>query len=350
MRVHSALGDNRRLLVGAVVLVAIAVSACSAARGSSRPIVSPTTVAPALAVAITDAPRTPSSGDDGDLSGYPTKRPYALVTARPTAGGNPVPTAASHIPAGSVSIGAKFDEQVVDADHDGLIDQLVLTTTINVPIPGQYMVNVRLEDPSGALVQSTGTGEISLVAGSQPLSLVLDGKYIYQSGRWGPYSPVVTVVYFGEKSKIVLQDARLEQTQSYDYVQFQHERIAVDPRSLSSKGVDTNGDGLYDELRITGIVTVEDPGVYAINSGLYGAAPFGQIAAEYMAFQLAAGPNLFTVVYKGSDIAKSGQDGPYTLFDFAIYLKADPMNDLVSAGSLHPEYKTPAFKASQFGG
>jgi hypothetical protein len=348
MRVHSALGDNRRLLVGAVVLVALAVSACSAARGSNRP----TAAQPAQAIVITDAPRTPNSGDDGDLSAYPTKRPYALVTARPTAGGGQLPTATSHVPAGSVgvSVGAHFDEQVVDADHDGLIDQLVLTTTINVPIPGQYMVNVRLEDQSGAMVESTGTGEISLVAGSQPLSLVLDGKYISQSGRWGPYSPVVTVVYFGQKSKIVLEDARLEQTHSYDFMQFQHERITVDPRSLSSKGVDTNGDGLYDELRITGIVTVEDPGVYAINSGLYGSAPSGQIAAEYMAFQLAAGQNLFTVVYKGSDIVKSGQDGPYTLFDFAIYLKADPMNDLVSAGSLHPEYKTPAFKASQFGG
>jgi hypothetical protein len=247
---------------------------------------------------------------------------------------------------GNVRIGPKFDEEVVDSDHDGLIDQLVLSTAIEVPVQGQYMVNIRLEDAAGHQVESTGTGEISLVAGSQALKLVLEGKYIYQWGQWGPYTPVVTVVYFGRESKIVLQDARLDSTHSYDYRQFQHERIVVDPRSLAAKGADTNGDGLYDELRVTGIVSVEEPGVYAINSGLYGAAPSGQIAAEYMTFQLVAGRNTFTVVYRGSDIAKAGQDGPYTVFDFAIYLKADPMNEL---GSVHASYKTQAFKANQFG-
>ncbi|HEX7492560.1 MAG TPA: hypothetical protein VF337_12750 [Candidatus Limnocylindrales bacterium] len=344
------------LVWGAVgLIVALVVCACSNARLSGRPsdgtkpVTGPTATtaaAPAQAILITDAPATPGVGD-GDCCAYGTRRPYALVTARPTPGGVQVPTATSQAPAGNIRIGPKFDEQVVDSDQDGLIDQLVLITTIEVPTGGQYMVNIRLEDASGYQVQSTGTGEISLVSGSQPLKHVLEGKYIYQWGRWGPYTPVVTVVYFGRESKIVLQDSRLEPTHSYDYRQFQHERIVVDPRSLTAEGADTNGDGLYDQLRITGIVNVEEPGVYAINSGLYGAGPFGQVAAEYMTFQLSAGPNIFTVVYKGSDIAKSGQDGPYTVFDFAIYVKADPMNEI---GSVHPNYVTPAFKVGQFGG
>ncbi len=257
--------------------------------------------------------------------------------------------ATSHASAahGTVTVSSKFDEQVADTDRDGLIDKLILTPTITVPTAGDYMANVQLLDASGFQIESAGTGEIHLAAGSQPLTLEFHGTFIYGSGRWGPYTPVVTIVYFGVVSRILLGDARLDQTQAYDYMQFQHDRTAADPKSWSSKGVDTNGDGLYDELDITGTVTVETPGLYAINSGLYGNNPFGQVAAEYMKFQLVVGANPITLVYKGSDIANSGQDGPYTLDYVEIYVSADAMD---VPGPLRLHYATPPYKASQFGG
>ena len=309
----------------------------------------PSATAAAIPTALLVPAGAVSGGSsDGDCCAPPTRRPYALVTARPTATGN-LPAATSNVsaPAGNVSVDPRFQEQVVDTDQDGLIDQLVLTTTIKVPAAGEYMVNTALLDQERSQIESTGTGEISLVAGTQPLSLVYDGANIYEAGCWGPYTPIVTIVYFGKATTILLEDERLDRTQAYDFRQFQHDRVSVDVRSLSSKGVDTNADGLYDELDITGVVTVEDPGLYIVNSGLYGNAPPGQIADEYVTFQLAAGPNQFTVVYLGSDIAASHEDGPYSLFDMEIYLQSDPMGDL---DSVHPHYVTPAYKASQFGG
>ncbi len=283
----------------------------------------------------------------GDCCALGTKQPYALVTARPTTAGSRKPAATSNVSAaaGSVTVSSKFDEQAVDSNQDGLIDELILTPTINVPTAGNYMANAYLFDQSGVEVARAGTGEIPLVAGSQPLPLEFGGTYIYKSGQWGPYTPVVTVSYEGAVTALVLRDAQLDQTQAYDYMQFQHDRIAVDPKSMSSKAVDTNGDGLYDELDITGTVTVETPGLYALNSGLYGSNPFGQVAAEYMTFQLVAGANSFTLVYKGSDIAKSGVDGPYTLLNLAAYLSADPMD---APGPIRLNYATPPYKASQF--
>jgi hypothetical protein len=144
---------------------------------------------------------------------------------------------------------------------------------------------------------------------------------------------------------IELDDVVLGETAAYDYMQFQHDRIAVDPKSLSSKAVDTNGDGLFDELDLTGTVTVENAGQYSINSGLYANNPWGQVAAEYMTFQLSAGPNRVTLVYKGSDIAKAGQDGPYLVPTLTIYLTADPMGDMPLG---FVQYTTAAYKASQF--
>jgi hypothetical protein len=250
--------------------------------------------------------------------------------------------------AGDVTFSPGFDEQVVDSNRDGLIDKLVLTPTITIPSAGEYQALAKLVDASGFEVATNGQGAVNLAAGSQPISLEFDGKYIYQSGRWGPYTLEVTIDRsLPLPTTIDVADARLGQTAVYDYMQFQHDRIAVDPKSMSSKAVDTNGDGLYDELDITGTVTVETPGLYALNSGLYGNKPFGQVAAEYMTFQLAAGANSFTLVYKGSDIAKSGVDGPYTLLDLDVYLSADPMD---APGPIQLNYSTPPYKASQFAG
>ena len=92
-------------------------------------------------------------------------------------------------------------------------------------------------------------------------------------------------------------------------------------------------------------MTVETAGQYSINSGLYANNPWGQVAAEYMTFQLSAGPNRVTLVYKGSDIAKAGQDGPYYVPTIDVYLTADPMSDLPIG---FVQYTTAAYEASQF--
>ena len=249
------------------------------------------------------------------------------------------------VAAGLVTLSSTFQEQVVDSDHDGLIDELDLTPTITVAVTGKYMANANLYDRYGAQVTGDLDGEIDLVAGAQPLKLRFGGKYIYESGRWGPYTLRVTVTHDTPAATIELDDAKLGDTAAYDYMQFQHNRLAVDPKSLSSKAVDTNGDGLFDELDVTGTVTVETAGTYDINSGLYGSHPWDQVAAEYMQFQFSPGENKFTVVYKGSDIAASSQDGPYEVPSFVVYLAADPMAD---APSSSVNYMTAPYPARQF--
>jgi hypothetical protein len=250
------------------------------------------------------------------------------------------------VAAGGVILGPALDEQVVDSDHDGLIDRLVLTPTITVPESGTYVASGRLFDESGVEVTMGGPGEISLVAGTQPVPLEFGGRYIYESGRWGPYTLKVTIEHEeAGHTTIELDGAVAGETATYDYMQFQHDRIAVDQKSLVSKAVDTNGDGLFEELDLSGTVTVENAGLYEITSGLYAQSPWGQVAAEYMEFQWSAGKNQFTVVYKGADIAKSGQDGPYQVPTLDIYLKADPMADRPIGFAA---YKTAAYQASQF--
>jgi hypothetical protein len=304
-----------------------------------------------VAVADTKGNSTPISVTrvgTGHWTGHATFSAVGDFVIRASTSGSRMRTAMSdvQVSAGDVTLSSTFAEQLVDSDHDGLANELRIASMITVRSAGNYMANAQLVDQTGFLVATAVTGEIQLVAGTQPLSLEFDGYLIYKAGRWGPYTVEVTIVHETTTGNMIeVDDARLGQTAAYDYMQFQHDRIAVDPASISSKAVDTNGDGLFDELDLSGTVTVETPGLYAINSALLGNRLFGQVASEYMTFQLAAGASPFTIVYKGSDIAASGVDGPYTLLNLDVYLNADPMSD---NGGISLDYTTAAYKASQF--
>jgi hypothetical protein len=251
------------------------------------------------------------------------------------------------VAAGDVTVSSSFTEDVGDTDHDGLIDELVLTPTITVPVAGKYMANATLVDQSGAQVTTDLDGEIDLVSGAQPLKLRFGGQYIYESGRWGPYTLHVTIVHDASTATTIeVDDAVLGQTAAYDYMQFEHDRISVDRKSLKSTAVDTNGDGLFDELDVTGTVTVENGGLYHVNALMYADNPSDYVAGAYMTVQLAAGPNTFKLVYYGSEIAKAGRDGPYQVPSLVVYLEADPMGDMPDVSV---DYATAAYKASQFG-
>ena len=132
--------------------------------------------------------------------------------------------------AGDVSFGSGFDEQAVDSDRDGFIDQLVLTPTITIPSAGEYQARAKLLDASGAEVTTNAQGASNLAAGSQPLRLEFDGKDVRRSGRWGPYTLLVTVVRSLPVPFIIdIADARLGQTAAYDYMQFQPDRPLESP-------------------------------------------------------------------------------------------------------------------------
>jgi hypothetical protein len=247
---------------------------------------------------------------------------------------------------GNVSLSSTFHEEGVDSDRDGLVDQLVLTPTITVATGGEYMANAKLLDESGVEVASNGQGEMSLVAGTQPLRLEFDGSLIYKSGRWGPYTLDVTIVHItSTATTIELADAQLGETAAYDYRQFQHDRVSFDPDSFATLAVDTNGDGLYEELDFTGTVTVETAGLYEINTSIYADNPWEHVAMASTTAQLVEGQNKFKLVFKGSDIARSGRDGPYIEEGLLAYLDSDPMDAQPTEGG---RCATQPYTAGQF--
>jgi hypothetical protein len=251
---------------------------------------------------------------------------------------------------GDVTVSSTFGEQLVDTDRDGLANSLVISPTITVPAAGKYMVNARLVDSTGTEVSRAGTGEIDLASGSNKLDLEFDGASIFKSGRSGPYRIVdVTVVHDApQKTTTEASIDVLGATKAYDYMQFQHDRVAIDWSALTSKTVDTDGDGKFEQLQLSGFATVETAGEYVINAGLYADNPWDSVGWTDITVQLSAGRNPFTLIFKGSAIAASGRDGPYVVSGFNCYLKASGgFESLPQPTNAHT---TSAYKATQFGG
>jgi hypothetical protein len=248
--------------------------------------------------------------------------------------------------AGDVSVSPTFKVREEDPNTDGLIDQLILTPTVTVADAGEYTVRGTLYDQAGVAVGHSSGDEQALTPGAQAVDITFDGNYIYKSGRWGPYTLHVTVMHEAAgTTTIELDDAVLGQTAAYDYLQFEHMRITIDDTSIKAVAVDTNGDGYFEEVRLTGSISVETADTYTITADLLVNDPWDDVARQVVEVKLPAGSSTFTVVFDGSDIAKSGRDGPYEVSPVSVDLNGSPLHNSYTAW---PASRTPSYKASQF--
>jgi acylphosphatase len=132
-------------------------------------------------------------------------------------------TAGISVSTGNISIGSGFTEQLLDTDGDGLANQLEITASVTALSPGSYLMTADLADSHGTEVSSGSSGAVSLVSGTQPVSIAFDGASIYKSGLPGPYH-FVNVRLTNEsnyRDTVQLADD-LGATKAYDYHTFQH--------------------------------------------------------------------------------------------------------------------------------
>jgi hypothetical protein len=132
-------------------------------------------------------------------------------------------TANVSVSKGNVTFGSGFTEQLLDTDGDGLANQLELTASVTALSPGKYLMTADLVNANGTEVSSGSSGEVSLVAGTQPLAITFDGASIYKSGLSGPYR-LVNVTLTDESVDLLTEAVvpDLGATEAYDYHVFQH--------------------------------------------------------------------------------------------------------------------------------
>jgi len=111
-------------------------------------------------------------------------------------------------------------------------------------------------------------------------------------------------------------------TRPYTPSQFQRDPIFLsgDP---TDTGIDLEGDGLYDLLRVVVPVNVLQAGSYRVSARLVD--PDGQaVTGMSTTVELEAGANSLALDFEGRQISASVLDGPYQVWDFIIASSQTP--------------------------
>ena len=208
----------------------------------------------------------------------------------------------------AATLQAPQEETAIDANGNGIMDELVIRTDIDVTTSDVYIVNVALKDPQG--VEITGDYLVQyLQSGTSTQEIHLPGSAIANHGVDGPYAV-----------EILLRDDRTGNTldmvafNTISYLATDFEQLVHFQPPYTTETIDSDSDGLYELL-------IVDVGVYSDLSGdsvFWGILKDG--SGDWVATSDTASPYLFigdntaSLKFNGKEIAASGLEGPYSLY------------------------------------
>ena len=236
-------------------------------------------------------------------------------------------------------------DQGVDTNGDGLFDHIAIAFDVEVEEPGAYTLTAVLRAGSDQALVSGG--EATLPTGASTVTVPFGADSIRKFlGVDGPYAITdVVLTRLGDATlgeRVADRRASFGNTQPYTLAQLQRP-ITIIPAGLVDQGVDTDADGLFDLLRVTFDVDTRQFGSYTWTGDLR--APDGTVLGIASGQGvLDAGVTTVEFVFPGLPIGESGQDGPYTVGNVAVY---GPPN---AAAVLDELGRTQAYSASQFEG
>ncbi|MGC1122288.1 MAG: PKD domain-containing protein [Candidatus Methanofastidiosia archaeon] len=207
-----------------------------------------------------------------------------------------------------------FQDQGVDEDGDGFFDMLSVDVEVNVSQSGRYSISADLvgyyEDPISYAVTYK-----DLKAGNQIITLYFDGQDINQSAIDGPYRLSYLGLHDSEGNLIDLEE-KIYLTASYSYSDFQKPYVVFN-NNYADYGVDTNGNGLYDNLTIEIGLDVNKGGTYTIQGKLHDSnGCYIDYSTEEVFLNI--GSQTASLEFDGSKINQNGFVGPLILRDVVI--------------------------------
>ncbi len=195
-------------------------------------------------------------------------------------------------------------EAAVDADGDGLYDYVEATLALDVRQTSELRLQGAL-GKDGQTLAEAGTVQ-TLDSGPAQVALRFDGAGLRRAGLDGPYEGSVNLIDADGATIDGLQFT----TGPYSSDSFS--ALLVPQGPSSDQGIDTNGNGLYDLLRVDFGAEVGKAGSYLLTGVLRGA---GSSSVVYADSQLVApaGPTTIRLEFPGPVINALGLDGPYTV-------------------------------------
>jgi len=269
-----------------------------------------------------------------------------LVSAEGTSGGTAfsrVTSTQAAVASTGASLNDSYAEGLFDTNGDGLYNTLVITTGVRVTDTASYRLVGMLTDTEGNYVVDAAT-EITLTVGVTDIPLLFSGETIARSGLDGPYQLRNLALLDLSSATPVRADYRAlaYTTSAYTYNQFQRDPIIVSIYA-TDQGVDTNGNGKHDLLRVNASIDVRYAGTYTVTARLLD-ADWQDVASVYTTTNLVTGTNAISLDFNGAAISALRRDGPYRVGDVVITYGFDPVTYLL----ISDFYTTQAYNYTDF--
>jgi hypothetical protein len=200
-----------------------------------------------------------------------------------------------------------YTDQGIDNNEDGLYDNLLIFIGINVTTPGDYSVGATLYDDTGDII--TNARNVSyLDVGYHNITLSYDGIILYHHGKNGPYILRYLGLSGHNQYDFILNAYN---TSAYNITDFQKTSARFNG-NYSDMGVDTDNNGLFEYLSVTGGINVTSAGNYTLSGSLYDSNESFIVLASNRTY-LNVGTQSMQLPFNGSKIFHHGVNGQYII-------------------------------------
>lgn len=202
-----------------------------------------------------------------------------------------------------------------DQDLDGLYEDLVIQETIEVHEAGWYRVDGYLMDSQWNQLQDRK--DIFLEPGQYQVCLKFSGARLLRNGIEGPFEIVVNLYDVDWN----VMDSEYQWVSEYTLDQFEPLAKFLPPHK--EKGLDIDGDGKFEYIKVIATVEISVPGEYSLWTYLRDSN--GELVeTSYTWVTLKAKVQTIVVLIPANNIVSIGTDGPYTIWmsltDSSLYL------------------------------
>ncbi|OQW91678.1 MAG: hypothetical protein BWK78_03925 [Thiotrichaceae bacterium IS1] len=215
-----------------------------------------------------------------------------------------------------IKLNGVFHDQGVDEDGDGYFDLVKFLFEADGPRgEGTYHMHLYLQASNGNKVDAVGRVSDPVA----PLSVNFPAKELKELGTDGPYR--LTFVNLAHDERYLNYLENLGDSKAYRLETMERENTLLRPLN-ADRGVDVDGDGLFDWLEVIFGVDVLISGYYGISATLD--LPNQPRNTDLdntglTSVYLPRGNHNITLAFSGEKIGRSGQNGPYVLNGVLVY-------------------------------
>ena len=204
----------------------------------------------------------------------------------------------------------------IDLNGNGALDRIAVDADLQAVLSGTYRLFVRL---ANAGRQITGSGDAVLTPGVRMATALFDTQQLVAQGLGrGPYTVELAELTFVDPTGRVVPADRKVNLGQIDFRNSVFERPPLLLTGVASDaGIDTNANGLFDELRVTLQLDVQSAGNYSFSARLTEGRGT-QIVLAAGSASLPAGLSSVMLRFAGRDIGTRGISGPYAVENLLV--------------------------------